>query len=224
MRRRPRPSGQPPLKVPSIYVHALSDAPVVPWEESDGRRIESIPVSGIFAIGERRADLPPISEQELHRQHDIVHRIAEAAPAALPARFGSLIDEAELAAVVNQRLASIQAAFALVRDKVQMTLRFAAPERQARSAPTAASGSEYLKRRREEMFPPVPPRSEDVLRALRAFVVDERRKASEDGQITVYHLVRRRDVDHYRAAVSRAAVDGMSATGPFPAFAFAPEF
>ena len=139
----------------TIYVHALSDTPVMPWEEDDGRRIESIPVGGLFAVAERRADTPAMTEAELQRQHAIVQRIAEAAPAVLPARFGSLVDESELTAIVRQRSTAIAAAFALVRGNVQMTIRFAVAGPKAPSG-VAASGREYLLRRRDDLSPPQP--------------------------------------------------------------------
>jgi hypothetical protein len=206
-----------------LYVFALSDSPVMPWEEDDGRRIESIEVEGIFAIGERRTDVPPVSEPELERQHAIVLRIAGAAPAVLPAKFGSLVDDAELAAIVRQRRAVIRDALDLVRDKAQMTLRVAAAARPATPSKPPASGSDYLKRRKAEMFPAVPGGAESALRAVRAFIVDERRRTSDAGVTTIYHLVRRGDVTEYRQALSGAAA-GISVTGPWPPFAFAPEF
>lgn len=207
----------------TIYVHALSDTPVMPWEEDDGRRIESIPVGGLFAVGERRADTPAMTEAELQRQHAIVQRIAEAAPAVLPARFGSLVDESELTAIVRQRSTAIAAAFALVRGNVQMTIRFAVAGPKAPSG-VAASGREYLQRRRDDLSPPLPAPGDRALRAVRAFVVDERRKATDVGRVAVFHLVRREDVTDYRVAIAEAAFPGMSVSGPFPPFAFAPEF
>ena len=207
-----------------VYVFALTDAPVMPWEEDDGRRIESIEVEDLYAIAERRVDAPELTEPELQRQHAIIQRIATAAPAVLPARFGSLVDVAELAAIVRQRLDVIREALDLVRDRVQMTLRVGAPvPPTAGPSPPPASGREYLRRRREEMFPPVPSDAESALRAVRAYIVEERRRTSETGVITIYHLVGRGDVKEYREALISAA-PGISVTGPWPTFAFAPEF
>ena len=208
----------------SVYVYALSATPVMPWEEDDGRRIESCEVEGIYAIGERRADRPEASEQELQRQHAIVQRIAAAAPAVLPARFGSLVDLAELGAIVRQRRDAITAALALVKDSVQMTLRIAPPPAaHAAPPPPPATGREYLRRRHDEMFPAVPAGDEGALRAVIHLVIEERRQRSGSGLITVYHLVRAQDVHAYREALATAA-PGISMTGPWPAFAFTPEF
>ena len=137
--------------------------------------------------------------------------------------FGSLVDESELTAIVRQRSTAIAAAFALVRGNVQMTIRFAVAGPKAPSG-VAASGREYLQRRRDDLSPPLPAPGDRALRAVRAFVVDERRKATDVGRVAVFHLVRREDVTDYRAAIAEAAFPGMSVSGPFPPFAFAPEF
>lgn len=206
----------------SLYIHALSDAPVMPWIEDDGRRVESVAIEDIFAIAERRAAAPVVSEAELQRQHAIVLRIAEAAPAVLPARFGSLLDEAELSAILRQRQALIKTALDHVRHNVQMTLRLAtAPPGVERVPP--ASGREYMQRRREELAPPPPADIEPTLRALEALILDERRKGGDRGAFTMYHLIRRADVREYREVVTASAPAGMAMSGPWPPFAFAPD-
>jgi hypothetical protein len=210
--------------VDHLYVFALTDVPVMPWEEDDGRRITSVEVEDIYAIAERRDNRPEPTERELQRQHTIVQRIADAAPAVLPARFGSHVELEELEAIVRQRLDVIHEALDLVRDRVQMTLRVAAPATPPpRPRPAPTSGREYLRRRHEEMFPLVPKDAESALRAVRAFIVAERRRSAENGVVSIYHLVRKSDVKEYRDALHSAA-PAISVTGPWPAFAFAPEF
>lgn len=205
----------------TLYVLALSDAPVVPWEE-DGRRIESIQVEGICVVGERRGDVPAVSEAELQRQHAIVQRLSDAVPAVIPARFGSLLDEAELAVILRERRALIGTALDHVRNKVQMTLRIAGAAAPA-DAPSTVSGREYLERRRHVLGPAPPAHVEGVLRDLRALIVDERRRPIERGSLTIYHLVARADVQEYRDVVNRARVAGVAMSGPWAAFAFAPD-
>jgi hypothetical protein len=205
-----------------VYVHALTDAPVMPWTEDDGRRIETMEIEGVFVVAERRNDRPPVSEAELQRQHSIVTRVADAVPAVIPARFGALADEAELASILRQRRDRIRASLDHVRDNVQMTLRIAGPV--APSAPgPPGSGREYLQRRSGALQPPIPPHAESTLRELRAYILDERRQAGERGIVTVYHLIRRADVKEYRDTVTSLAVPGIAMSGPFAAFAFAPE-
>ena len=205
----------------TLYVLALSDAPVLPWEE-DGRRIESIQVEGISVVGERRGDVPAVSEAELHRQHAIVQRISNAVPAVIPARFGSLLDEAELSVILRERRALIGTALDRVRDKVQMTLRIAGAAAPP-DAPSTASGREYLERRRNVLAPVPPAHVDGVLRDLRTLIVDERRRPIERGSLTIYHLVARADVKEYRDVVNRARVAGVAMSGPWAAFAFAPD-
>ena len=208
------------MSVP-LYVHAICDAPVEAWQEDDGRRVDSIAMERFFVIGERRATAPPVSESELRRQHSLVVRVFEAVPAVIPARFGSLLEEPELAAVLRRRKDVITAALERVRGNVQMTLRMAGAVAAPVGTP-ATSGRDYLRRRREELVPPVPPYAEVTRRALGAVILDERRKAG-DGNVVIYHLIRRSDVKEYRDTVTNIGASAISVTGPFPAFAFAPD-
>ena len=221
-----------------LYVYALTDSPVETWVE-DGRRFESVPLEGIFALCERRPASPPISEAELQRQHAIVMRIAETAPAVLPARFGSLVDETELVAIVRQRAETFREALELVRGNAQMTVRIAKrspalpPSQTLRRTrrslggggqgcpPAAASGRAYLEQRLKAVSRAFPARIDASLEAVRRFVLDERRKVSDAGMVTVYQLVRRGDVDGYKKRLVR--VPDMLVTGPWPPFAFVPE-
>ena len=206
----------------ALYVHALSDAPVMPWEEDDGRRIESVEIEGVFVIAERRDSVPAVSESELQRQHSIVLRIADAVPAIIPARFGSLLEASELAAILRHRKAVIRTTLEHLRDNVQMTLRMMGAVGTTTETP-AGSGRDYLNRRRDELIPPVPPHSEDLLRELRALILDDRRRAAERGIVTIYHLIRRADVKEYRDTVTSVGTPGIAVSGPFAPFAFAPD-
>ena len=207
----------------AIYVHALTDAPVMPWEEDEGRRIESIEIEGFFVVGERRATVPPVSEAELQRQHSLVLRISDAVAAVIPARFGSLLEESEQASVLRHRHELIRTTLDYVRDNVQMTLRMAGGGTASAGAVAPTSGREYMQRRREELVPPVPSHAENLLRELRAFILDERRKPAERGIVAVYHLIGRRDVKEYRATVTDVGTPGIAVSGPFAPFAFAPD-
>ena len=194
----------------------------MPWEEDDGRRIESLEIEGFFAVVERRADAPRVSEEELHRQHSLVLRVSEAVPAVIPARFGSLLAESELAAILRQRKELISTTLDHVRGNVQMTLRMPEGDRSSvESAP--GSGRDYLVRRRDELIPGVNSDGEATLRELRVFILDERRKPADRGTVTIYHLINRKDVKDYRDTVMSAARTGIAVSGPFAAFAFAPD-
>ena len=204
----------------ALYVYALTDVPLDSW--NDGRRrIESIPVEGIFAVCERRSASPPISEAELRRQHAIVQRIADSAPATLPARFGSLLDEAELVRMIRNRRAVVLDALDHVRGHVQMTVRIAVEE--SKAVTPSESGRAYLEARQRRASPPVPPRARTALETVAPWVADERRTGSVARLLTVYQLVRREHVSKYTASIAAAAVKGMRVTGPWPPFAFVPD-
>lgn len=218
----------------SLYVYALTDAAIPAWAD-DGRGIEAIPVGRFFAVCERRAAAPAVDEAELRRQHAIVLRIAESAPAVLPARFGSLVDDAELARILHDRAEVVLAALDRVRGHVQMTVRIAVDgslpaggEETTRSpalqgcSPTG-SGRAYLQERFRQAIPDIPPRACVPLNAVKKWVADERRPARGTGMITLYQLVRRADVQQYKDALAHADVAGMRVSGPWPAFAFAPD-
>ena len=203
----------------SLYVYALTDTALDTWTDGD-RTLESIPLDDFFAISERRQSPPTLEEAELRRQHAIVSRIAEAAPALLPARFGSFIDARELAAIVRQRQPVISRALDRVRGMMQMTVRFAAPPTAAGEGPFE-SGRAYLERRLHTAAPPIPPAVATALDAVRDFVVEENRKSGADGMLAVYHLVRRADVEGYQEGIG--TVRGMVVSGPSAPFAFAPD-
>ena len=209
----------------ALYVHALADVSVMPWSDVDGRRIDSLEVDGIFVIAERRDTAPALTEHELQRQHDIVLRIAAAVPAVIPARFGSLVDEAELSAILRARQDVIKTTLDHVRDNVQMTLRMSAekPQPPVTAPASSVTGRDYLSRRRDALFPAVPAYAEPALREVKPYVRDVRTKRSERGDLTLYHLIRRADVDDYHQALSSVATPGIVASGPFAPFAFAPD-
>jgi hypothetical protein len=210
--------------VGALYIFALTDRPLKTWVEEDGRVIESVPVENIFAVCERRPSCPAVNEEELRRQHSIVLRIADAAPAVLPARFGSLVDEAELAKIVRERMNAFRDALERVRGNVQMTVRIAISRSPARKdSPPQASGRAYLQRRLAMASTALPMRARVLLASVSALVVDERRKASDAGMVAIYHLVRRNDVRKYTDTLARGRVKGMRVTGPWPAFAFVPD-
>ena len=166
-----------------------------------------------------------LTETELQRQHDIVRRIAAAVPAMIPARFGALVDEVELSAILRTRHEAIRTTLDHVRDNVQMTLRMrveTVPPRVTVHAPSV-SGRDYLSRRREALLPAAPAYAEPTLKELKPYVRDVRSKLDDRGILTLYHLIRRTDVDHYRQTISSVATPLIAVSGPFAPFAFAPD-
>lgn len=206
--------------MPPLYVHALTSERVRSWRSGD-RKIESVPVGPVFAVCERRATVPPLTEEELRHQHSIVTRIATHSVAVLPARFGSLIEEDELLRIVAQRAGAIGDAMALVRNRVQMTVRVAGPATPQHAVSAPSSGRQYLERRQREASPLLSPNVEAALRKVAAHVVREVREATRAGSVAVHHLVEARDVYAYRDELQ--GVGGLTISGPAPPFAFVPE-
>jgi len=215
--------------VASLYVHALADEPTRSWR-ANGRKIQSVAVGKIFAVGERRARAPELSESELRFQHAVVVHIAGHVPAVLPAQFGALVDDKALDSILRQHESTIREAMTLVRGRVQMTLRTVAPARKStkgenggsasgRTAPV--SGKQYLQQRRSEASTKLPARLERLVARAAWYVAAERREATRAGTIAVYHLVEKSDVDAYRAALDD--LRGVTVSGPWPPFAFVPE-
>jgi gas vesicle protein GvpL/GvpF len=169
-------------------------------------------------------DAPPeLSADALRAHESAVRRIAEAAVACLPARFGSAAaDEASLVQAIAAREAELAEALRLVRGREQMTLRVygTLPSVRAPGGP----GTRYLhERRRAKALPELEP----VRTALGDLVRAERIEAhAEPGLVaSVYHLIDRGRAAEYLRAVGTARVEPLrvSGTGPWPAWMFAPE-
>src|SRR5262249_49733910 len=103
------------IKMP-WYVFALVDAPPAggPGRGLRGA-LRARPAAGGSAIVERRADVPPAELGSLRAHQAVVSRLANAVPAILPVRFGTLLEEDALDEVLNERDEEIAEAFALVR-------------------------------------------------------------------------------------------------------------
>ncbi len=214
------------------YVFALVDA------APDGRLgrglrgpLRARPMGGAFAIVERRADVPPAELGSLRAHQAVVSRLANAAPAILPVRFGTLLEEDALDEVLNERDEEIAEAFALVRHRAQFTWRRDQPS--ASKAPetlkvsgSTGGGAAYL-RRAANAANPTPPAAFRLLRdRLHAFVVRERFQPAASGTPdTLYQLIEKTAIGRYRKVADALALTAPDVTvsGPWPPFAFAPE-
>jgi hypothetical protein len=233
--------------VNGLYVFALTGAAVDPFETGE-HRIEFVaidqlgaggePTEGevIYAAIERTGAPRALSEQALRDQHGIVMEISARVDAVLPARFGAFVQPDELRAVVMQRRATILDALALVKGRRQMTIRLLGRETRVQESVSAAlsqtpTGTEYLQQRREALTPrPMPTVLAAIADAVRGKVRGERIEPGRGRVVaTIYQLVDAADVLSYRAALE--ALDplvagdlALSVTGPWPPFAFAPEW
>lgn len=216
-----------------VYVYAFVSGPKAPFDLA-GRHIEMLRLNGIVAAVDRRDDAPARSEESLRQQHAIVERLCQTCEAVLPARFGALVDEAELKQIVRGRTADLRKALERVKGRVQMTVRILgvprpneAPKPSPRDARTR-TGTDYLLERRAAQHPPRPEMASVIAAAVGRLVVVEKVEIDHaKGLAVLLHLIARSDVAVYRERVARAAAGHPSLTvrvsGPWPPFAFAPD-
>jgi hypothetical protein len=216
----------------NLYVYgfvSLRDAVARPMT-IDRHRIEILPVAGVHVAIERIARPPAVSESALRTQHAIVERLSRKCAAVLPARFGSFVPVDDLERIIRARRIDLQQALRKVQGRVQMTLRIVTPPLAGRSMPAGDqpnSGTAYLTARRAALSGPRPPLAMALTEAVQALVRDERSETdTNQGRTALFHLVDRADIRKYRAAIARVRVpegERVTATGPYPPFAFAPE-
>jgi hypothetical protein len=189
-----------------------------------GRRrgaVRAITVGPLAALVMPARKPPAATPANLRTHHHLIASLADDLPAILPARFGTTLDEAELAMTLRLRAGSLAASLRRVRGRSQMTIRIAGvtspPAEAGVSRPQ--SGAAYLRARasRERL-----PGFEPVQRTLARWVREER--VERRGSVaSVYHLVPRRSVAAYLRAAQRAlAGAGLRSviSGPFPPYAF----
>jgi len=232
------------------YVFALVDAVPkgTPGKGLTGNlSLRAVP--GGFAVVERRADVPPMEFGTLQKHQAVVARLCEHVPAILPVRFGTLLEGEEIEEVLQERDGEIAEAFSVVRRRVQFTWRRTKDTKEAKDTKErrtkerrtkehrtkeqvrdprgeAETGTEYLLRAARANNPTPPP----AFRALRSkvapLVAAERyQPAAAQLPASLYHLVDRSAIERYEVigeAIAHAS-PGLTMSGPFPPFAFAPD-
>jgi hypothetical protein len=217
-----------------VYVYALAGAPFDACRVG-GRRLRTIDVEGVHVVvGHARPD-QDLSESGLRRQHAIVEAIASRCDAVLPVRFGALLREADLRRIVAARREAVLEGLELVRDREQMTLRFAAGTSRGpgdadaalagRRDMPAATGTAYLEQRRRATSFPAAADLQRIQVAVCDLVHAERVHPGRDPfPPAVCHLITRGRSGEYRQRAEVAAADTeIHVSGPWPAFAFGPE-
>jgi hypothetical protein len=212
-----------------LYVFALAGEKARPFTTA-GHRVEFVDVDGVYAAVERLDARPVVSEAALRAQHDIVAQVAGRVDAILPARFGSFVDAEELARVVALRRDVIAEALAVVRGRVQMTVRLF--EAEGHPVPplrgSAATGTAYLEDRRRVAAGRALPQAAAVAAAVKHIVAAARTEAGH-GHVaaTLYHLVDRADLGKYTHALSifetSPGTGTLTVTGPWAPFGFVPD-
>ena len=221
----------------SLYLYALLDAaPAAPLGEGlAGEPLRLVRCGGILAaVGEMTA--APRPEAPLLQAHAaVLRRLGAGAGAALPARFGGLAAEAELAERLGARAALFAEALERVRGCVQMTLRVfgtaAAPAGldPLPEDPAAGPGTRFLAaRRREHERRTALPEIESLRPALGPLLRAERVERQASGPLigTAFHLLPREAEADYRAVLEATGgrLPGgfrLAWSGPWPPYAFA---
>ena len=202
-----------------VYAIALGAREGLPGARGEALRV--IPHHGLQILCGNAA--PPLSAEALRAYEAAVRRIAEAAEACLPARFGSsAADEESLLRTIGSRADDLANALQLVRGREQMTLRI-----HGTRPPLTKSGGPGTRYLQERLRARTLPELEPLRAALSGVARAERIEAHfEPGLIaSVYHLIDRGQSQEYLRAVESARFEPLraSASGPWPAWSFAPE-
>ena len=217
-----------------VYLYAvLSAPPRAALRGLAGEPVRSFCAGDLVAAVGDIAAAPAVSATSLRAHDEVVRALARDAEAILPARFGSITaDDQALIELLARQATALGEALRLVHGCEQMTARvFAAAAAGAGAEPApATTGLEYLERRRAAQrrarevpeAAPLRARLDGLVRAERV-----RRHDAPPLLATLYHLVARGRAEEYLAAVADAAValepTRVSASGPWPPYAFAPE-
>ena len=223
-----------------LYLYAVLDAPPrgALGVGMTGEPLRIVRCADVVAAAGEMASAPALDPAALRGHDTVVRRLADAADAVLPARFGALAPtDAELCERLARAGGGLREALARVAGREQMILRVygaSADGRDVSSAPLAPEGSgagtRYLAERARVHRAAAEVRELAPLRAtLDRFVAAERVERHDTPPLvaSVYHLLARGSAAAYTEAVQRAAseLSGMRVTvsGPWAPYAFAPE-
>ena len=197
-----------------------------------GERLRVVEALGLHAVVGTMRRKPRPSATALRRHDAVVRRLASHGSAVLPVRFGTVLaGEAALVRVLALRGPDLRQALDLVSGCEQMTLRVYGPARPRIQVEPPASGprrpgTRYLVQRLEaRAVPELAPLRRVLARVVRAERVE--RHDRPPLLASVYHLVPRARIRRYvtLAAAAGRRIPGLTVTvsGPWPAWAFAPE-
>jgi hypothetical protein len=225
--------------VTGLYVYAIVGAHLhePPGQGLAGEPLRLVGSGAVQAIaGEMAYPRPDAAALAAHDA--TVRRLSTLTSALLPARFGQwLADERALVDWLTAHASELAEALSLVAGRVQMTLRvFAGADAQEPPTQVDSSdldggpGTRYLERRRREAerersLPEIAP-LRDALRPLLHGERIERPAAPGRLRATAYDLIDGGAVADYSRIVSAAAPHlagvRVTASGPWPPYAFAP--
>ena len=223
----------------SLYLYAVLGAtPTAPLGEGlAGEALRTLDCGTVVAAVGVMTETPAVSPESLRGHDDVVRRLARSVDALLPARFGALAaDDRVLCERLGRAAGDLREALARVRGREQMILRVFADGTGAARAPeidasvAAAPGTRYLAERARAQRAATEVGELEPLRPILArFVTAERVERHHTPPLvaSVYHLVARGASADYTTAVEDAArgLAGLrvSVSGPWAAYAFAPE-
>ena len=202
----------------AVCTSMLSSAPGasarLPW-----RRMEVIPVGGLFAAAERLRTPPALTEAAFRRQHRIVVALSRLSPAVFPVRFGAFMTDDELPQNRRARRTGAVTRAETGARRDQMTIRIFGPPLVVLPANPPGTGSEYLRARAAATRPTLTPVARALVKAVSS-VVDAQHVGGSRGGVQLgprppRPAFERRTVP---AAVSRPAPRNSSpgSTSPSP--------
>jgi Gas vesicle synthesis protein GvpL/GvpF len=216
-----------------LYVYAIAGAGLPPTLRVHGHSLRTLAMGQVHTVVEARRGRAEPTTESLQEQHAIVVHLAERVGALLPVRFGSVLSGAALRAIVAEHEPQILQALALVLGRWQMTVRvFGPPDSSMPAVERGSTGTAFLESRRA-LAHHVPAEAATISRVLGTLAADERMALGQPGglRVTLFHLVDREKIETYRerAASLQSTLEPtlervkVTVTGPWPAFAFAPE-
>lgn len=198
-----------------LNVYGIADAaPGAELRGAVGEPVRAVPCGALFVLAGEVDTAPPLSADSLRAHDAAVRRLAQACAALLPVRFGAAVESIDLSDRADELLEALET----VRGREQMTLRVYAE----RKAPERSSGTAYLESlRRARAVPEIDP----LRAALAALIRAERTEPHGESLVaSVYHLIDRgRSADYLRTLADVSLEVRVSASGPWPAWSFAPE-
>jgi hypothetical protein len=224
-----------------LYVYAVVETHArVTGAGLAGEPLRLVPCDDLAAVVGEMADTPAVDARALRGHDAVVRALAAHTDAILPARFGCFVkDETALRDALQPRVRELGEALSLVRGCEQMTVRVYGTDattppadEPAAAEPAGASrpGTEYLvSRQRERRRAREVPELDPLRPALATLVRDERSQRHRTPPLlaSVYHLIARGQAATYQETLTRGAASlggvRLSASGPWPPYAFAPE-
>ena len=193
----------------------------------DDGPLRALPVAGDgvdAVVSETRTGTAP-SEAAIMAHARVVEAVAAANESVLPARFaGDVSAEAELSRILGERRDKILEALDRVDGCVELGVRVLPAQDDSRGQ--AATGSEYMRRRLDEIA-----RAQQLAHRLHGALAAAAREstcnvlARRDVVLTAAYLVPRGDLDRFHATLREAErqLAGVTvvATGPWPPYSFA---